>query len=84
MYLTESSLIDWAMRIKARQRVSYAVIARVVSPMLGREPDDPVSPAFISQALNRKHPTNGTKVAKAVISHYDGVTFDKQIYVKVA
>lgn len=82
-YLSEKDMIDWAQRVKASRGVSYAVLARVVSPLLGRA-DNPVSCTYIYQALNHKHPTNGMKVAKAIVGHYEGIQFEEQIYLKVA
>lgn len=82
-YISEKDIIDRAIQIKSYRNLTYGILARVVSPLLGRA-DNPVSSVYIYQALNYKHPTNGIKVAKAIVGHYEGIQFEEQIYLKVA
>lgn len=76
-----NEVFDWAMKIKSQRRLSYSDIAQAISPLLGKV--SAVSASYIFQSINRHHPTNGMRVAKAIIAHYTGATFDKKYYLKV-
>jgi len=82
--LTELELMGWANRIKAERKLTHDDIRYEISYLFGREPDDPLSKAYISNALNmRGAKTNGVGMSIAMIKHYEGIDVEKTPRYKV-